>query len=225
MVYGTVIILKGEATVYVELLIEDISGKTAMDILIPKLVDSGMAIITHHYKGITRIPKGLKPKTDAQKRLLLDQLPRLLRGFGKVPDCKAVVVICDLDDKNKQQFLDELNAVLESCHPKPNAVFCLAIEEFEAWYLGDLNAVRKAYPRAKNNVLSKYKNDSICGTWEVLADAVYSGGSKALSKKGWQAVGEQKSIWAVTISPYMNVEENASPSFREMREQLRGIVG
>ena len=59
----------------------------------------------------------------------------------------------------------------------------------------------------------------------MLANAVYTGGSKALNKRGWQAVGEQKSIWAVTISPYMNVEENASPSFREMREQLRGIVG
>ena len=209
---------------YVELLIEDISGKKAMDILIPKLVDTAMPIRTHPYKGIGRIPKGLKPKTNAAKRQLLDQLPRLLQGLGKVPDCKAVIVICDLDDNDKQHFLADLNAVLESCHPKPNAVFCLAIEEFEAWYLGDLAAVLKAYPRAKSNVLSRYENDSICGTWEVLSDAVYAGGSKALIKKGRQAVGEQKSIWAETISPHMSVHENASPSFNEMRDQLCGIV-
>ena len=209
---------------YVELLIEDISGKKAMDILIPKLVDNTIPIRTHPYKGIGRIPKGLKPKTDAKKRQLLDQLPRLLQGFGNVPDCKAVIVICDLDDKDKQQFLAELNAVLESCHPQPNAVFCLAIEEFEAWYLGDLTAVRKAYPHAKSNVLSKYENDSICGTWELLADAVYAGGSKALSKKGWQMVGEQKSIWAEAISPHMIIEENASPSFNEMREKLYDVT-
>ena len=209
---------------YVELLIEDISEKKAMDILIPKLVDNVIPIRTHSYKGIGRIPKGLKPKTGATKRQLLDQLPRLLQGLGKVPDCRAIIVICDLDDKDEQQFLAELNTKLESCHPKPNAVFCLAIEEFEAWYLGDFNAIRKAYPRAKNNVLSKYENDSICGTWEVLADAVYAGGSKALIKKGWQMVGEQKSVWAETISPHMNVEQNASSSFNEMRNKLCGIV-
>ena len=176
------------------------------------------------YRGLGHIPKGLKPNENASKRKLLSQLPRLLQGFGNVPSCKAVVVICDLDDRNKQQFLDELNAVLDSCDPRPRAVFCLAIEEFEAWYLGDLNAVRKAYPRAKNNVLSGYENDSICGTWEVLANAVYTGGSKVLNKKGLQAVGEQKSIWAEAISPHMNVEENASPSFNEMRNQLQSIA-
>ena len=175
---------------YVELLIEDMSGKRAIDILIPKLIDNEIAVRTHHYKGISRIPKGLKPKTEANKRQLLDQLPRLLQGFGRVPDCKAVVVICDLDDKDKQQFLAELNTVLESCHPKANTIFCLAIEEFEAWYLGDLNAIRKAYPRAKGSVLNGYVNDSICGTWELLANAIYTGGSKALNKKGWQIISE-----------------------------------
>jgi hypothetical protein len=209
---------------YVELLVEDVSGKKAMDILIPKLIGSDKAVRIHTYKGLGRIPKGLKPNDNASKRKLLDQLPRLLQGLGKVPACKAVVVICDLDNKNEQQFLNELDIVLDSCNPKPNAAFCLAIEEFEAWYLGDLNAVRKAYPRAKSNVLSGYVNDSICGTWEVLADAVCAGGSKVLNKKGWQAVGEQKSIWAETISPHMNVEENASPSFKEMREKLRGMA-
>ena len=209
---------------YVELLIEDISGKIAMDILIPKLIDNDMPVRTHYYKGIGRIPKGLKPKTNADKRQLLDQLPRLLQGFGKVPDCTAVVVICDLDDSDKQQFLNQLNAVLNSCNPRPNAVFCLAIEEFEAWYLGDLEAVRKAYPHAKNNILNRYKNDSICGTWEVLADAVYAGGSKALNKKGRQAIGEQKTIWAETISPRMNVDKNASPSFIDMKYKLRSVV-
>ena len=207
---------------YVELLIEDTSGKKAMDILLPKL--TGVYVRTHQYKGIGRIPKGLKPKTDATKRQLLDQLPKILQGLGKVPACKAVVIICDLDDRNKQHFLSELDDVLKSCHPRPNTFFCLAVEEFEAWYLGDLDAVKKAYPHAKNNVLSAYENDTICGTWEVLADAVYSGGSNALTQKGWQAVGAQKSIWAETISPHMNVEENASPSFREMRDQLRGLA-
>jgi hypothetical protein len=119
--------------------------------------------------------------------------------------------------------LSELNNLLNECHPKPDTRFCLAIEEFEAWYLGDLAAVRKAYPKAKDDVLKKYKNDSICGTWELLADAVYKDGSKVLAKKGWQAVGEQKYKWAKEISPHMNIDNNKSPSFTNMRMQLQNI--
>jgi len=207
-----------------EFLTEDRSSGKAMEILIPKLLRDKITYNIHTYKGIGRIPKGLRPKSDARKRVLLDQLPKILRGYGKNPHAGTIVIICDLDDKNKLRFLSELQGVLDTCHPKPKTLFCLAIEEFEAWYLGDLNAVRKAYPKAKNNILNSYKNDDVCGTWELLADAVYKGGHKMLLKKGWQAVGEQKSIWAKKISPHMNVDDNYSPSFRDMRAQLLSVV-
>ena len=48
----------------------------------------------------------------------------------------------------------------------------MAIEEGEAWLLGDIPAIQSVYPNAKNAVLNGYENDSICGTWEKLADAV-----------------------------------------------------
>ena len=147
-----------------EFLIEDQSGAKAMKILLPKLLGDTIPFSLHSYKGIGHIPKNLKPKSDATKRLLLDQLPRLLRGYGKNPDCGCIIIICDLDERNKQQFLSELNGVLDSCNPKPRAYFCLAIEEFEAWYLGDLAAVRKAYPKAKDGFFKGYKNDDICGS-------------------------------------------------------------
>ena len=207
-----------------EFLTEDQSSKRAMEILIPKILGDEITYRIHSYKGIGRIPQGLRPKSDASKRILLDQLPKILQGYGRNPYSGIIVIICDLDDKDKQFFLSELQGILDSCYPKPTTLFCLAIEEFEAWYLGDLNAVRIAYPRAKNTVLNSYTNDSICGTWELLADAVYEGGHQALSKKGWQAVGEQKSIWAKVISPHMNVKDNLSPSFNEMCLQLQSII-
>jgi len=210
--------------VHFEFLVEDQSSAKAMEILLPKLFDGKITYNIHSYKGLGHIPKDLTPGTDAKKRILLDQLPRLLSGYGKVPDLGYIIIICDLDNKNKEQFLSELNDILNKCNPKPDAYFCFATEEFEAWYLGDLPAVRKAYPKAKNTILKKYKNDSICGTWELLADAVYKGGRRALISEGWQAIGKQKFIWAKEISPYMNVDSNSSPSFRNMLLQLRDIV-
>jgi hypothetical protein len=221
--YGTVIILK-ECEMHIEFLIEDQSGTKAMEILLPKLLNNKATYRIHDYKGIGRLPKNLRSKNDAKKRMLLDQLPRLLRGYGRVPNLGYVIIICDLDDNDEQQFLSKLNDVLNGCNPKPNACFCLAIEEFEAWYLGDLDAIRKAYPKANDVILNGYKNDSICGTWELLADAVCKGGSRALKKEGWQAVGKQKSVWAVEISPNMNVDNNISPSFKKMLSQLRSIT-
>lgn len=207
-----------------EFLVEDQSGAKAMDILLPKLLEGKATYKIHSYKGLGHLPTNLQPKSGAAKRILLDQLPRLLRGYGRVPHFGSIVVICDLDDNNKEQFLSELKGVLNSCSPKPDAHFCLAIEEFEAWYLGDLVAVKKAYPKAKDSILNGYSNDSICGTWELLADAVYKGGSNALNKMGWQAVGKQKSIWAAEISPHMNINGNNSPSFKDMTNKLRTLI-
>lgn len=206
-----------------EFLIEDQSSAKAMNILLPKIIGTEVTYKVHHYNGIGRLPKNLKPKSDANKRILLDQLPRLLRGYGKISDFGCIVIICDLDDRKKAQFLSELNNVLDSCNPKPQTLFCLAIEEFEAWYLGDLTAIRKAYPKAKDSILNGYKNDSICGTWEILADAVCKGGHRDLINKGWQAIGKQKSMWAEEISPHMGIDENISPSFKNMLKQLRNV--
>ena len=66
-----------------EILVEDISGKTALDILVPKIISNKDTFQIHFYKGIGQIPGDLKSSSDPQKRILLDQLPRLIRGYGK----------------------------------------------------------------------------------------------------------------------------------------------
>lgn len=135
-------------------------------------------------------PKNLGVKGDASKHILLDQLPRLLRGYGTTfanyPQgyLPAVILVCDLDDKCLKVFRQELFNILDICNPKPEIRFCIAVEEGEAWFLGNILAIKAAYPKAKDIVLNAYINDSICGAWERLADAVYNGGSTALSAKG-----------------------------------------
>ena len=186
-----------------EILVEDRSGKKALDVLIPKIIGEQDTCRVIGYKGIGRIPPNLSPKTDASQRILLDQLPKLLRGYGKkfINYPAVLFVVCDLDDKCLKTFRQELFAVLHACNPRPNTRFCIAIEEGEAWLLGDMTAIRAAYPQARDAVLNGYVNDSICGTWEVLADAVFPGGSRALAGRGWQAVGREKSAWATIFVP------------------------
>ncbi len=213
-----------------EILAEDQSGKKALDILVPKIIGANHTFKVHPYKGIGRIPGNLVASGDPSRRILLDRLPRLLSGYGntfaKYPadSPAAVILVCDLDDKCLKAFREELLDILNQCNPKPETRFCIAIEEGEAWFLGDIPALKTAYPKAKDSALNSYDNDSICGTWEKLADAVYSGGSSKLSNKGWQTVGKEKSEWAEKIAPHMNVEQNASPSFNYFRSKLLALT-
>jgi hypothetical protein len=134
--------------------------KKALDILVPKIVGEKHTVKVHSYKGVGRIPRNIKDTGNAAKRILLENLPKLLKGYGKTfsnypMDYPAIVfLVCDLDDKCLKFFRQELFGILNQCNPKPKTRFCIAIEEGEAWFLGDLNAVKRAYPRARNKVFS-----------------------------------------------------------------------
>jgi len=213
-----------------EILVEDASGKIALESCLEKILgpdrpDCSYRIVS--YKGIGRIPKDLRGTTDPQKRILLDRLPRLLRGYGKsLQDFSAaVVVVVDLNDKDCLVFKQEMLNVLKDCDPQPTTLFRIAIEEGEAWLLGDLNAVKAAYPRAKEQVLNAYVQDSICGTWEKLADAVHPGGSQKLKQLGWPYTGQAKCEWAEKIAPHLDVEANHSRSFQVFRDGIRKLAG
>jgi len=218
------------SAMHFEVLVEDQSGKTALEILLPKILDGRHTVEVHSYKGIGRIPKGLKATSDPRKRILLDRLPKLLSGFGEkfssYPSdyLAAVIVVCDLDSRRLQPFLHELQACLDTCNPAPMTRFCIAIEEGEAWFFGDIPAIKRAYPKAKDKILNSYVNDSICGTWEQLADAITPGGAKKLLKQGWVAVGAEKSQWSAAITPHMDIESNKSPSFIHFRDKIRELT-
>lgn len=141
-----------------EILVEDKSGSIVVDVLLQKILGVNGAKHSwrlHPYRGGGKISKDLRPKGDPKKRLLLKELPHLLRGYGKSLDASsAVVVVVDLDERDCIAFKNELLEVLKACDPHPTTLFRIAIEEIEAWLLGDRAAVKAAYPRAKDSVLN-----------------------------------------------------------------------
>jgi hypothetical protein len=137
---------------HIEILVEDSSGRRLLEHLMPKLIGPYASPHTwrvHAYMGVGRIPPGLAARSDPSKRILLDQLPRLLRGYAQTKGIDAVVVVLDTDGRNCVDFLVELNRVAQTCGSPPDTLFRLAIEEVEAWYLGDREALRMAYPSGR----------------------------------------------------------------------------
>jgi hypothetical protein len=212
---------------HLEILTEDSSTSALLNVLLPKIIGNNGDRISwrlHPYKGIGRLPKNLSANADPTKKFLLDQLPQILKAYGKTPGIDHVIVVVDADNRDCKDFLAELRGVLSACRSAPPTLFRIAIEETEAWYFGDRDAILNAYPRAKKAELNKYAQDSICGTWERLADALVAGGSSLVKKIGSPHAGDLKHDWAEKIGPYMNPESNQSPSFIKFRDGVRRIT-
>ena len=166
-------------------LVEDQSGAALIRILMQKIVEL-YPNATYDCKGFRGIGGFTRKNTIKETKTgkLLNDLATYLRGFDRSLQSfpSVIIVVLDSDDHDVQQFRSELEAVAMQNMIKIDHVFCLAVEEIEAWLLGDRHALLSAYPHAKMHVLNTYVQDSICGTWEVLADAVYPGGTSKLNK-------------------------------------------
>lgn len=212
---------------HLEILIEDSSGKRMLDSIVPAILGPIGAPHTWRiiaYKGVGHLPKGLEGGHDAAKRILLDRLPTVLRGYGRTPGIDGVVVVVDADERDCRAFLADLREILTRVRPAMPVVFRLAIEEVEAWYFGDRTALLGAYPKARRDILARYVQDAVCGTWEMLADAIHPGGRAVIARGGFPAAGAAKHEWASRIAPLMDPDRNVSPSFREFREALIGLT-
>lgn len=86
----------------------------------------------------------------------------------------------------------------------------IAIEELEAWFFGDIQALRAAYPRLSANLgqRERYRDpDAIPGgTWECL--------ERELRQVGYHKGGLQKIALARDVARHMQPERNRSQSSR-----------
>ena len=208
-----------------QFLIEDQSTAALIGLIMKNVIrnfkaDSFDCIPFHGIGGITKTNSVKEMRTGK----LLNDLAGYMRGFQKsLEGIPAVLfVVLDLDDKDYNGFVKELEGIAALNNITMDHVFCLAVEEVEAWLLGDENAIRVASPKYKKSVLSSYIQDSICGTWEKLADVVFKGGVKEIKnqKLNWKDVGKLKTEWALNIGKYMNYKNNRSPSFQNFMNNV-----
>lgn len=166
-----------------EVLVEGQAELTALSVLMPKILgefNKPHSWRIHKHRGIGSIPGDTNATPDKGNQTLLHNLPSKLRAYGKEGrEDVVVVVLVDLDDrKDCVAFKKTLTGLLSLCPQKPRALFRIAVEELEAWFLGDRQAIEKAYPGVKKHVLEHYVQDSQCGTWEKLAVAASPGWKK-----------------------------------------------
>ena len=201
---------------HIEFLVEEPSAEAALRGLVPKILGPDVEFRVIRFQG---------------KKDLLNLLPGRLKGYrGWIPaDWRIVVMV----DEDRQDCL-ELKAKLEKAAGDAGLVTKtraaggagfqvlnrISIEELEAWFFGDVEALHLAYPRIPRSLetKSKYRDpDAIQGgTWEAL--------ERELQGKGYFRGGLAKIEAAKAISAHMDPDQNRSKSFQVFRDGLRDMV-
>lgn len=140
---------------YFQFLIEDLSSSILIDIIMKKISQQYPEVIYKNksFHGLGKLTKTNSVK-ETKNGTLLNDLATYLRAFNKSLQGinAAIFIIVDNDDREPNIFQNELQMVAQKNNITADHVFCIAVEEVEAWLLGDKNAVLSAYPRGLNKL-------------------------------------------------------------------------
>jgi hypothetical protein len=200
---------------HVEFLVEEPSMEAALQQLLPRILP-----VETTYRVLT-----FQDKKD-----LLDQLPVRLRGYAAwMTDDYRIVVLVDQDRQDCLVLKGQLERAAEQVglltktragRGRFQVLNRIAIEELEAWFLGDVEAICRAYPRVSATLprREKFRNPDAVpgGTWEALAEV--------LQKNGYFKGGYSKLQAAREISVYMDPARNRSKSFQVFRDGLLALT-
>ena len=194
----------------IHVLVEGASEYALLERWAPRLVGSGNVRV-HPHQGKGELPDDLAAPPEPKRRGLLDQLPAKLRGFANTahPQAHQVVVLVDADTDDPETLTALIAEAAARVAPLLSVTVRLAVEETEAFYLGDQRAVMKAFPDADMAKIRAYVPDSIVGTWELFGAIVQDGGGN-------------KVAWAEAMGPVLTTRagDSRSPSFKELVRRL-----
>ena len=201
---------------HIKFFLEEPSAEEALKHLLPKILLKNVSYEFHTFQG---------------RDEMIKELPARLKGEQWIPHNWRIIVLIDEDRRN----CHELKAYLESAaheagfvtksNAAPNEDFQvvnrLAIEELEAWFFGDVEALHTAYPRISQNLQdqAKYRDpDAIRGgTYEAL--------EHILRRANYYKGNLPKREVAQNIAQHMEPSRNRSRSFQVFVEGLKACVG
>jgi len=197
-----------------EILVEEPSTEAVLRELLPRIIgETSFEVYSHQCKDE-----------------LLKRLPARLQGYAQwLPPDWCIVVILDRDDDDCLELKETLEGMAARAglatrtNPR-NQQFAvinrLAIEELEAWFFGDWQAVKAAYTKVNVNVPSsakyRFPDEILGGTWEAF--------ERVMQRAGYFKTGLRKIEAAREIARFMDPGRNTSRSFQVFRDALLDAI-
>ena len=194
---------------HLEFHVEEPSMEALLNVWLPAFLPEECGFQIHRYQG---------------KQALLRKIEARLKGYATwMPDNYRIVVIVDRDSDDCRELKATLERNCKSARLRSRracrdsswqVVTRIAIEELEAWYFGDWQAVRTAYPKVSEHVPKQaaFRNpDSIKGGTKEAFERV-------LRRSGYFKQGLATVQAAIAIGRHMDPARNRSNSFRLFRD-------
>ncbi len=207
--------VQSEICMHIKFFLEEPSAEVALKHILPKILSPDVICIFHAFEG----------KDD-----MLKELPKFMKGHQWIPNDWRLIVLLDEDRRDCHELKEYLEKAAHdagfvtksSAAPDEDVqvVNRLAVEELEAWFFGDVEALHAAYPRISKNLQAqaKYRDpDAIGGgTYEALEHLL----KQARYYKGYLPKREV----AQNIAQHMEPSRNTSKSFQVFVEGLKACV-
>lgn len=182
----------------IEILVEEPSMEECLKVILPKLVSNDWVLNQNYF---IRKHQG---KSDLKK-----SIPTKVNAFRYSHEPVAVIILHDQDSSDCKILKHSL---IESCGITTIPILIrIVCKELESWYLGDLEAIERAYPRFNcNNYINKaqFRNPDNLNAKDKLK----------------KILPEYKEIFSSKeISKYMNIRQNRSESFKQFIIGIEGI--
>ncbi|MDR3246753.1 MAG: DUF4276 family protein [Prevotellaceae bacterium] len=181
---------------------EEPSIKNVFDVLLPQILPQDVSFIVHPHQG----------KKDLEKAL-----QTTVPSISKMANTK-ILITRDQDEDDCIKLKKKLSDLVKdkcSCDYSVRIV----CKELESWFLGDVLAIEKAYPRFKKQQYinkSKFKNvDNIGKPSEYLKTIL----PDYASRKSLPKLETSKNI-----SAYMNIANNKSVSFNHTINAIKKLI-
>ncbi len=183
--------------------------------LLPRLLPHDRTFQVHPFQG----------KSD-----LLGKLEARLRGYANwLPENYRIVVVVDRDEEDCRRLKQRLEQISADAGLRSRTatgddrwqvVNRIAIEELEAWYFGDWQAVRVVYSRVSANVPDRQgfrDPDAIAGgTWEAF--------ERILQRHRYFSTGLRKVEVARALGGVIEPERSTSRSFAVFCQAIAGAT-
>jgi hypothetical protein len=181
---------------------EEPSIKNVFDSLLPQILPENVSFVVHPHQG----------KQDLEKAL-----QSIVPSISKIPYVK-ILITRDQDEDDCKILKNKLSAIVDkkcSC----DYFVRIVCKELESWFLGDVQAIEKAYPRfEKQRYVDKpqFRNvDNVQKPSEYLKTIL----PNYASRKSLPKLETSKNIAA-----YMNIANNTSPSFNHTINAIKKLI-